>query len=228
MAPSTWTALAVLVVAVLPGAMFTFGFERQAGAFGVTAADRVLRFVAVSLCLDLAYAWPAYLLYRSGLAPPPWHAAQFAVTWAGAVAALTFPFAAGSAVAGLYTTRNSRAGWPWLRRVLSSDREERVLDAVLGRDPAPRAWDFYFSERPVTYLRVRTRDGTWVGGLFARGSSAGGFPHGGDLLIEEEWPLDEAGTFGDEPLGYALYVPADSISFLEMIDLVPREEARHG
>lgn len=66
----------MLVAAVLPGAMFTYGFERQAGAFGVTLADRVLRFVAVSVVFDLAYAWPAYLLHRAGAGPPPWDGAR--------------------------------------------------------------------------------------------------------------------------------------------------------
>jgi hypothetical protein len=42
----TFAALAVLIVAVLPGAAYTFAFEREAGDFGVTVAHRALRSLA--------------------------------------------------------------------------------------------------------------------------------------------------------------------------------------
>src|SRR3712207_4757843 len=104
MIPTTWTALLLLTVAVLPGAMFTFGFERQASAYGVTLADRVLRFVAVSAVLAIAYAAPAYALHRLLFAGQPFHGGQFVAVWAGAAVALVAPAVAGSALGGLYAT----------------------------------------------------------------------------------------------------------------------------
>ena len=46
MGPSTMEALAILVVAFVPGAAYVWAFERQAGPYGVTLADRMMRFLA--------------------------------------------------------------------------------------------------------------------------------------------------------------------------------------
>jgi hypothetical protein len=209
MVPTTTTALVILAVAVLPGSVYTWAFERQAAAFGVTLADRVLRFVAVSLVFDLLYAWPAYGLYRLVFAGHGLRAAQFAVLWAGTVVGVTLPALAGSTVGGLYATRSTRNGWLWVRRRLPPEREATLLTRALGRDPAPRAWDRLFLERASVYLRVRLRDGPWVAGLFASGSYAGGFPNEPDLFLEQAWEIDADGVLGAGPLGYAVYIPGD-------------------
>jgi hypothetical protein len=68
--PETFQALMVLVVALLPGALYVWAFERFAGAWGVRFSDRVLRFVEVSAVLHAVAAplsywlWAAYI--RSG------------------------------------------------------------------------------------------------------------------------------------------------------------------
>lgn len=222
MVPSTGEALLILLLAVLPGAMFTFGFERQAGAFKVTFADRVLRFVAVSAAFDLLYALPLYVVRRTvlsdGLDPP-----RFALLWVAAALALGLPAMAGSVLGGLYSTRTTRDGWHRVRRRLSAAREVRLLEIALGKNPAPRAWDHVFSERTGSYLRIRLQDGGWIGGSFAEASYAGTFPHDGDLFLREAWPVDADGVFGDAPLGYAVYVPAATIAYVE---IVPPSEAR--
>lgn len=56
--------LIILLVAVLPGAAYTWGFERQAGSFRVSLADRTLRFVGASVLFHLALAPLNWLLYR--------------------------------------------------------------------------------------------------------------------------------------------------------------------
>lgn len=232
MVPTTWTALLLLLVAVLPGATFTFGFERQVSAYGVTLADRVLRFVAVSVVFDLLLAWPAYAAYRVWFSGQPLGAGQVAAAWAGTFVAAALPAAVGSALGGLYATRNSRTGWRWLRRWLPPPYEARLLQVLLGRTPAPRAWDGFFSGRPRGYLRVRTSDGAWVGGRFDDASHAGSFPHDADLLLEEAWPISADGTFGDVPLGYAVYVPSAAIMRVEIVTDEPHEggvaDARQG
>jgi hypothetical protein len=45
---STLQALVVLFVAVVPGALYTWSFEQQAGRWGATAGDRVHRFLGAS------------------------------------------------------------------------------------------------------------------------------------------------------------------------------------
>jgi hypothetical protein len=216
MVPTTGEALLVLLLAVLPGAMFTFGFERQAGAFGVTLADRVLRFVAVSAAFTAAYAWPVYLA-RSALLSGDLDAPRFGLLWGSGVLGLGIPLVCGTTIGGLYASRRTRDRWRRLRRRLSPAREARLLRAVLGPDPAPRAWDHLFSERPTAYLRVRTTAGGWLGGAFAEESYAGGFPQDGDLYLEEAWHVDEQGVFGQKALGYAVYVPAATIAYIEIV-----------
>ena len=66
--PDTFQALVVLIVALLPGALYTWSFERLVGAWGVGFADRVLRFVGVSAVFQAAIApftvwgWRTYIL----------------------------------------------------------------------------------------------------------------------------------------------------------------------
>lgn len=64
MGPSTFVGLLIALVAVLPGALYVWAYERQSTARGVTLADRTLRFVAASVVLHLLLAWPEYGLYR--------------------------------------------------------------------------------------------------------------------------------------------------------------------
>lgn len=217
MVPTTTTALLLLVVAVLPGSVYLWAFERQAAAFGVTFADRVLRFVAMSVVFDVLYAWPGYAVYRAAFAGRPLGTGQFTLLWSATAVALAVPYACGSLVGGLYATRTTRAGWTRFRRRVSPEAEAALLRLAIGAYPAPRAWDAHFVTRPDEYVRVRLRDGGWVGGWFSRGSWAGKYPHDTDLLIEEAWPIGADGVFGDRGLGYAVYVPASAIAFVEML-----------
>lgn len=218
MIPTTWTALLLLAVAVLPGAMFTFGFERQASAYGVTLADRVLRLVAASGVIVLSYALPGYAVHRLVFDGRAFAGGQFVTAWAGGVVGLLAPALLGNVLGSLYVTRSRRTGWPLLRRVLTPEREARLLRVALGRDPAPRAWDYVFAERPTAFVRVRCHDGSWVGGLFGDASYAGTYPNEADLLLQEGWPVDANGAFGDTPLGYPVYVAAGTIAQIEFLD----------
>ena len=207
MVPSTVVGVLVLVAAVLPGLAYTLAFERQAGDFGATLADRTLRFVAGSVIFHILAGWPEYWLYRTTLAGGnKILSGQFALLWLGLVIAMTLPFAAGTYLGTLYGTRSRRTGW---RRML--------LRLALGPGVAPRAWDDLFSERPDIYLRVRTTDGTWLAGLFASRSYAAGFPQDPDLLLEQAYQVDPATGELGEALGYPLYVAAGQIAWMEMV-----------
>jgi hypothetical protein len=93
------------------------------------------------------------------------------------------------------------------------------LGIILGRTPAPRAWDNLFSERPTVYLRIETTDGTPLAGRFADDSYAGGFPNEPDLYLEEAFALNEDGSLGAS-LGYPVYIPSGQIARME---IVPQE-----
>lgn len=166
MLPSTLIGLLGVVIAVLPGSVYTWAYERQASAYGVTFADRTLRFIAVSVVFHVGLGWPEYALYRLSIAHR--HdllAGQFALLWVGLVFLVAIPASAGTILGGLYATRTNRNKWTRLRRRLSAAQEALLLRILLGRDPAPRAWDNLFSERPTVYMRVKTTDQTWIAGL---------------------------------------------------------------
>jgi hypothetical protein len=218
MLPDTVIGVLVLVVAVLPGLVYTITFERQASGFGVTLADRTLRFVAVSVIFHVLAGWLEYWVYRVTLADRgPILSGEFALLWLGVVLLVAIPALVGTVIGGLYKTRRSRTGWSLIRRRLPANREQRLLRLILGPVPAPRAWDDFFSSRPDTYIRVRTTDGTLLAGLFANRSYAAGFPNSPDLLLEEAWRVSRETGELVEPLGYPLYVAAGQIAWLEIV-----------
>jgi hypothetical protein len=218
MLPTSLVALGIILVAVLPGAIYTWAFEREAGAYGVTLADRTLRFLAASAVIHLLFAWPEYIVFRLAIEG---HdrilAAQFALLWLLLLFLSVVPAVAGTTLGGLYASRTMRTSWPRLRRWLTREREQRLLRILVGRDPAPRAWDDLFSERPHCYLRVRTTGDKWLAGKFASASYAAGYPNDPDLLLEEAVEVDQQTGVLGKPLGYALYIAAGQIAWIEVV-----------
>jgi hypothetical protein len=205
--PETAIGLLLIVVAVLPGLTYTLAFERQAGAYGVTLADRTLRFIAVSAVFHLVAAWPEYWLWRMTLGRDgPIDAGEFAILWCAGVLLLVLPAVTGTLVGQVYVHRDVRPRW-----------QQGLLRWTIGPELAPRAWDDFFSERPATYLRVRTVDGTTHAGLFASGSYAAGFPQAPDLLLEEAWSIDADSGELLESLGYPLYIAPGQIAWMEIV-----------
>jgi hypothetical protein len=161
-APSTLIALAVLVVAVLPGSVYTWAFERQAGAYGVTFTDRVLRFLGISLLFHLLLAWPEYALYRllvgrrDGQAPLL--VAEFALLWVGLLVFTTVPLAVGAVVGSLYSTRTTRQGWSRLRRRwLTAVDRSRAVPTRDASAPTLEKKGGYSGGKPASAMRPPVR-----------------------------------------------------------------------
>ena len=149
--------------------------------------------------------------------------------WFGALLLAAIPAGAGTLLGGLYATRTERNGWSWVRRRLSVSAETRMLNVLLGRTPAPRAWDNLFSERPSVYLRIRLDSGAWLAGRFADASYAGGFPNDADLYLEEGWEIDAVtGDLGESGTGFPIYIPANTIKWIEVIPVAGSEEDGDG
>jgi Family of unknown function (DUF6338) len=218
--PASFQGLLAALVALLPGALYTWAFEREVGRWGVTLGDRVLRFVGTSGIFLAVYSYPLFLIWANYLHhPQPSHeGVQFHnLVWEGRpvpwwlflipVAYVAIPLIAGS-VGAVAVSR----GWKWLARI------------VAGRDPAPRAWDFLFSSRPSGLVRIRLKhDGSWVGGLFAENSYASGYPEAPqDVYLESTYLMEEDGTFvrdeDDEPveLGSGILLRYDEMVHLEI------------
>jgi hypothetical protein len=69
--PTSFQAALVVIVALVPGALYIWSFERIAGRWGIGLSDRLFRFVGASamihtLCLPVTYwlwssQWPRVL-----------------------------------------------------------------------------------------------------------------------------------------------------------------------
>lgn len=183
---STFQALAVTVLAFLPGALYIWGVEREDGAWGVGLADRVLRFLGASALwsiVTLPLLYQGYRLYvvtgalRRGI-PLPWW------LWFVSAAFFLVPTAAGSAV-----------GW-------STRRGKKWVRPLVGPAPAPRGWDQLFRTPDLAgYVRAKLVDGGWLVGVWSTtppgsklpGSYAAGFPHDQDLYFVDTCEVGDTG-----------------------------------
>jgi hypothetical protein len=62
--PETLQGLVVIILALLPGALYTWAFEQQAGPWGIGLSDRVLRFIGSSALFHAVLAPASYELWR--------------------------------------------------------------------------------------------------------------------------------------------------------------------
>ncbi len=220
--PETLQALLALLIGVLPGAVYLWGFEREAGKWSIGLSDQLLRFVAASAVFDALYTAPAYLFYRTYLhhAVRTDHGthlvyvnkladgqASAPLLFVGAVIYVGLPGVVGT-LAGVGVRQNS--GWlRWVARWL------------VGRDPAPRAWDFMFASKPAGAVRMLLKRGDWVGGKIGDRSYASGYPEVPQDVLLEAYEMQPDGAFartdtGDfVPIGSQLLVRWECVDLLE-------------
>jgi hypothetical protein len=210
--PETFQALGVLVLALLPGALYVWSLERLLGAWGVRLSDRLLRFVGVSAVLHAVAAPITYRLWIDYLKTGWVSQGKLPVAvWAVALVYVAVPIALGSLVGF-----GRRQGWRWTR-------------LIVGFDP-PRAWDYLFGQRPDGWVLLRLKSGGWLGGAYAsRGhgwrSYASGYPEQQDLFILEAAEVNpETGEFEfdeeDNPVlrASSILIRWDEVEYLEFLD----------
>lgn len=208
--PDTFPALVVLVLALLPGALYVWSFERIVGPWGVGLSDRVLRFIGASAILHAIAAPVTFWLYRNVL--PDLDNNVSIHLWLVPLAYVGLPIALGSLV-GTGVLRQ----WRW-------------VETITGRDPAPRAWDYLFGQHPDGWVRMMLKSGVWLGGAFAETESGwrsyvSAYPEPQDIFLVESVEVDpETGEFllddDGEPLrrGSSILVRWDEVEYLEFID----------
>jgi hypothetical protein len=212
--PGTVQAVLVAVLAILPGALYTWTFEQQAGRWGATATDRGQRFLGASAIFFVLELPLLYQLYREfvasglvqrGAALPWWF-------WSVPLAVVVAPIG---------------VGWFAGR---AAHRRRRWVRVVTGPSPAPRAWDDLFASSDLTgWIILRLKDGTWLGGLWGESemtglkSYAAGYPETQDLLLADLAEIDTDGElFLDDsgrPLltGVSLLIRWDEVAYAKFI-----------
>lgn len=216
MVPTTIQALFIIIVAVIPGALFYWGYERQVGGWGVGLEDRILRFLGASAALHVLIAPLTLALWREYVQSERLRSGDFSLwLWPLALLFIVVPFAVGLLV-----------GWGTKNR--SRSRLAAALSMVSGHNTAPDAWSRLFVSAPEGWVRIRTKEGAWLGGLFywdkqasGRQAYASGPPakhH--DLLLFPAVDLDREGNFPDldeDDLDYgrAVWLSRDVISHMD-------------
>jgi hypothetical protein len=209
--PDTFQAVAVTALALLPGALYVWAFERQAGRWGIGLSDRLLRFVGGSA---IFHAMAAPLTYWVWTDEVPGARASEPLAWW--LWLLVLAYVGVPSVLGTVVGRGVRAEKPW-------------TTLFTGPDPAPRGWDHLFGQKADGWVRLRMKSGGWLGGAFAdangRRSYAAGYPEPQDLYLAAAVELDqETGEFlvdadGNVPLlEGGLLVRWEEVEHLEFID----------
>lgn len=222
--PSTLQGVAVFALAVLPGALYFLVIEREMGRrWGIKFSDRFVRFVVASAVFQVLYLPALYPLWKTY-----WH---HQVDQAGRVH-FENRVSEGDIPPILFLAPALYLGIPiavalFAARIAKGDpQSKRPLSRLLvGRDPAPRAWDFLFGSQPAGYLRARLKSDEsrpWIGGEFGENSYAAGYPEQPqDIYIERGFRMTEDGEFertADDSFvetGSSLLVRWEEIDLLE-------------
>jgi ABC-type Fe3+ transport system permease subunit len=203
------TALVVLV-GVIPGALFVWGWERQRGTWGIKRTDRVLRMAGASVVLHVLAApatywfWLEYL-QDSNLAEGG--ADRWA--WASVILFVMVPGLLGIIV-GWFANQDWWPG-PWLR----------------GKNSAPRAWDQALSGGFPAYVRLRLDTGHIHAGMMLNPKNrqheayaAGYGEEDKDILLYPVLPVDDKEQIVCGPEGINIYrglwISASRIVWMEL------------
>jgi hypothetical protein len=179
----TFQALLVTILAILPGASFTFAYERQVAGFGTKSPDRLIRLLAASAVFQALYSGPELLLYRNFVATNRLQQGHVnpVLFELLALAYVLLPYGLGS----LFGYGREK-GWRW-------------VVAITGEEIEPRAWDRMWRRDTKAILRLKLKSEVWVAGLWGewkssavtnRRSYAAGYPEDGDLYLSVGFQID--------------------------------------
>jgi hypothetical protein len=228
MAPTTGTALALLVAFVLPGFVVALFQERTfKQAEDLSPLNLLLRVLYYSVLCYVVLAAVATIfglnrpwledLYKSNRDTP---------------AVLVFYGAPAIFVPATIV-------WGWTLFLRQSGLTARIAElfGINTRHQQPSGWDYWFSKASYSYVSVSYKDGSSVWGYYGKKSFAAYSKDGGDLYLEnvyheKMWPEDPDpdaprpgawfGTAKDKCLG--AWVKLDDAVSVEFYNFDPDEE----
>ncbi|WP_101953240.1 DUF6338 family protein [Mycobacterium intracellulare] len=223
---STFQALLVAVIAVLPGAVYTIARESHGASWAwrkTDAATLIFRFLATSAAFHALLAPATYYGYRhvvvTGATAPkglPWS------WWVAIAAYVTVPYLVGVCM------EDSREWKPSSRRVLGWPKNtlKRLLAFISGIDPEPRAWDRLFSKNRTGYVTLKLKDSQeWKAGIWYRPAYASAYGEDQELYIAEQIAVSPEGVVSSDDhgnpvyLGVGLLIRWSEIEYVEFVDL---------
>lgn len=224
---ATFQALAVVLTSILPGALFTFEYEREYARIAITDFnERLMVFLGMSavfgvLSIPLLYAGYREFVVtgdlKTGEPIPAW-------VWFVVAAYVIVPLTIGAFI-GYAASRQ------WL-----------IARPFTGPRPHPRGWDALFMTPKLGgYLKLCLKDDTlsnrWVMGAWALKTSSGeqcvrpdsyarAFPHSQDLYLFETYRIDVDGAYFEDPADpgkpiprrQALLIRWDEVAYAEFIE----------
>jgi hypothetical protein len=182
--PTTFIALAVAVLAILPGAVFMLAYESRIGAFRVSVPDRVIRFLVASAALHAVFAGVSYRLYKDQIQSGSFAAGKASAWLVESVSLLyvVVPFLAGMLVGHLA-------------------KKPHVAKLLNGGTYHPRAWDYLFTLNVTGIFLIRLKSGRWIAAWYntapnGRASYASGYGEDAEVYFAQQLSVDpETGEF---------------------------------
>lgn len=142
---STFEALLVALLALLPGAGYTWAFEQQAGRWGANFRDRAWRFVGVSAAFGALGLPVLYQVYRELIVSGRLAEGDSLPWWVWILSPIYFAV-------------------PWLAGLgvgYGARKRQRWVSLFTGPGPAPRAWDHLFTSPDLNgWILLQLKDDT--------------------------------------------------------------------
>ena len=225
---STFEALLVALLAVLPGALYTLARENFGASWAWQQTDtstQIFRFLGASAFFHVLFAPLSYGAYQELVLT---RVAAKGETlswwwWAALIGYIALPYIWGA------LTESSRNWQPHPCGLIRLPQAviKWCLSLFVGKSPEPRAWDWLFSKPDLGgYVRLKlTSDKGWKAGVWVD-SYASGYGVDPDLYIAEEVAIndigeiliaDDNGEREPELLGRGLLIRWSEIQYLDFM-----------
>lgn len=222
---ATFQALAVFLTSVVPGALFTFEYEREYARMTISDFnERLIVFLGMSSVFGIASVPLLYEGYRRYVVTGALQRGDAlpGSVWLIAAAYIVIPLILGALVGTC-----ARKQW-------------KIARPFTGPQPHPRGWDALFRTAKLGgYIKLRLKDehlaNPWIMGAWAKKptnsatvrpeSYAAGYPHPQDLYLFDTYEIDVDGAYfvdpsdptGRRPIsrGVAVLVRWDEVAYAE-------------